>query len=106
MMKKWFLLFALAGLSIASAKTYDVALDRPYMVGKTELKAGDYHLKLEGSKAVLMDTSTKKETQANIKVQDAKKKFDYNELVSRKAQPADRLTQINLGGTRTEVEFD
>ena len=46
----------LSSLGIASAKSYDIILDHASKAGATELKPGEYKLKVQGSQAVLTDT--------------------------------------------------
>ena len=49
---------AMVTLPIASAKSYDIAFSGPTMVGNTQLPAGEYTLKVEGSNAVITNGGT------------------------------------------------
>ncbi len=47
-MRKLILLFAVAGLSVAGAKSYDVTFGSPAVLGAVQVPAGQYQLKYEG----------------------------------------------------------
>ncbi len=48
MKTKLFIAFAIAALSVAGAKSYDITFDQPAMVGNVKLAAGHYSVKVEG----------------------------------------------------------
>ncbi len=106
MTKKWLMTLALAGLSIASAKTYTLTIDRPSMVGTTQLQPGDYRLKVEGSTALLTNNRDGKEVKANVKVENAAKKFEYTAIESRQEGDVNHIKDVHLGGTRMTIDFD
>jgi len=49
------LLVALLGVGLACAKTYNFSLSDTAQAGSTTLKAGDYHVKVQGSNVVIKD---------------------------------------------------
>ena len=106
MMKTWLLLFALAGASFASAKTYSITLGNPSIVGQTQLKPGGYKLRLEGSKVAFVDKADKTVATADVKVENSTRKFPITEVVSKTNGSAQQIEGINLGGTRMTLDFN
>jgi len=106
MEKKLLIVLALAGASVLSAKSYSVTLDQPSIVGHTQLKPGDYKLKLEGSKVTFVDHENKTAVEVNVKVENKKDKFQNTEVVSRKDGNSRKIVEITLGGTRQQLDFD
>ena len=98
------LFMVVAGLAVAGARSYNVSLSRPNMLGTTELKPGDYKIEVDGGKAILRQG--KVQTESPVKVEEGDKKFDNN--VVRYATSADgklRIQEIRIGGTRTKLIF-
>lgn len=106
MKTKWLLAFALAGLSIASAKTYSINIDQPYVVAGVQLKPGDYRLNLEGSKAVFTRGGKKTAAEAKVTVENSPKKFNYTSIASKLAGGQNQIESISLGGTRMKLDFN
>ena len=96
---------AVATLSIASAKSYDIVLSNPTKVANVNLKAGEYKVKLEGSNAIFTDVETGKTFTAPAKVENAPKKFDVTAVDTQKKADIDEMQAIELGGTNTKIEF-
>lgn len=94
---------ALASLGIASAKSYDVVLTAPAMVGNNQLKPGDYKLKVEGSQAVLTDTQNSKSVNVPVKIENGDKRFDYTTVETTKHDGMDSIQAIDLGGSNTRL---
>jgi hypothetical protein len=107
-MKRLVVLFALAGLSIASAKTYTVLIGEPAVVGNVQLKAGHYKVNIEGAKATLTSVASKKEAiEATGAAGTADKKFKETVVqLSKDSSGQIRLREIDFGGTSTKVEFN
>ena len=95
----------LASLSIASAKSYDIMLDGPTKVGNTELKAGQYKVKVEGSQVVFMDAQSAKTWTAPVKTQTSDRKFDRTTVQTTNQSGSDSLREIDLGGSTTRLQF-
>ena len=97
---------AVASLSIASAKSYDIVLSAPEQVANVQLKAGEYSLKLEGNNAVFTDANNGKRFTAPAKVTAGDQKFDQTAVDSNKKADVDHIQSIELGGTKTKLEFN
>jgi hypothetical protein len=93
----------LASLGIASAKSYDLVLSAPAMAGTTELKPGEYKLKVDGSHAVITDQQNAKSVTVPVKVENSDKKFDYTTVESSKQGGMDTIQAIDLGGSNTRL---
>lgn len=96
---------ALLGVSLASAKTYTFAVADSVQAGKVQLKPGEYSLKLEGSQVVLMDANGHR-IDATAKVEAADRKFDQTSVFTSKADGANRIRSIELGGSKNRVVFE
>jgi hypothetical protein len=96
---------SLASLGIASAKSYDLVLSAPAMAGTTELKPGEYKLKVDGSQAVITDQQNAKSVTVPVKVQNSDKKFDYTTVESSKQGGMDTIQAIDLGGSNTRLSL-
>jgi hypothetical protein len=94
----------LSSLGIASAKSFDVILGAPAMAGNTELKAGEYKLKVEGTQAIFTDQSSKSITVA-VKVENADHKFDQTSVETSNQNGMDSIQAIDLAGSKTKLEF-
>jgi hypothetical protein len=95
--------FTFASLGIASAKSYDITLNAPAMAGATELKPGEYKLKVEGSQAVFTDTENAKSVSVPVKVETGDKKFNYTSVESSNQDGMDQIKAIELGGSNTRL---
>jgi hypothetical protein len=93
----------LSSLGIASAKSYDIVLNAPAMAGATELKPGEYKLKVEGSQAVFTDAGSAKSVSVPVKVENSGKKFDYTSVESSNQGGMDTIQAIDLGGSNTRL---
>ena len=96
---------AVATLSIASAKSYDIVIGNPTKVANVALKPGAYTLKLNGSNAIFTDVDNGKHYSAPFKSENAAKKFDVTAVDTQKKADNDRIQSIELGGTNTILEF-
>src|ERR1700692_4528431 len=96
---------ALASLNIASAKTYDIRLDGATKVGNTELKAGQYKVKVDGSQVVFTDTENLKSFTAPVKIENSDRKFDETMTTTQNQNGTASLREIDLGGSTTKLEF-
>jgi hypothetical protein len=93
---------AFAGMSMAAAKSYTIKLYGPAMVGKTELKAGEYKVEIENDKAVIKSGKTEKET--GIKVETTDQKYSAT-TVRLGAGEKPQIQEIRLGGTNQKLVF-
>jgi hypothetical protein len=104
-MRKLILLFAVAGLSVAGAKSYDVTFGSATVLGATEVPAGQYQLKFEGSKVTLVNTSNGKRLEADATVQEMPSKFAETIVSSKHVGDKDLVDEIQIGGTKTALDF-
>jgi len=104
MINRWLLVFALAGIPLLSAKTYDLSLTAPAVVHNLHLRAGQYRLKIEGSQVIFTDEDGNS-VQTDVKVEQANKKFDDTEVETAKIAGTDHIKEIRLHGTKMELEF-
>ena len=105
MTNKWLIIFALAGASIASARSYDIAIASRCMVHDIQLHPGQYRLKLDGANAIFTDANgnTFKTT---VKVQQEARKFDDTEVQTRRVADQDHVQEIRLDGTKMQLDFN
>jgi hypothetical protein len=75
MKTKIFLSLAIAGLSFAGTKSYDVTFDAPAVLGPMEVESGHYKVSFEGSKVTLVNENTRKAFETTATVQTSEKKF-------------------------------
>lgn len=104
-MKKFMLLFAVAGLSVAGAKSFDVTFTSPAVLGSMEVPAGQYQLKLDGSKVTLINPYNGKKMEADATVQAMPTKFSETVVQSKHVDGKDLVDEIQLGGTKTALDF-
>jgi hypothetical protein len=104
MLRKVLPFFLVAGLAVASARSYTVSLFEPAMVGTTELKPGDYKIEVNDQTAVIRQGKVRTESQ--VKVEEGDTRFD--KTVVRYVNNADgkvRIQEIRIGGTKTKLLF-
>jgi hypothetical protein len=94
----------LSSLSMGYAKTYDLVFSAPVKAGSTELKPGEYRLKVKGNTAEFTNIETEKTYSAPVKVQDAGKKHDVT-AVDTNNHGTSQIQKIELGGSSTDLEF-
>ncbi len=93
----------LSGLGTASAKSYNVTIPAPSMAGATELKAGEYKLKVEGSQAVFTDVPSGKSISVPVKVENSDKKYSYTLLETEDQNGMNIIRAIDLEGSNTRL---
>jgi hypothetical protein len=104
MMSKVLPFFLVAGLAVASARSYTVNLFETTTVGSTELKPGEYKIQVNEQKAVIR--KGKVQTESTVKVEEGDTKFDNT--VVRYVNSTDgkiRIQEIRIGGTKTKLLF-
>ena len=69
-----------------------------------QLKAGEYKVKVDGTNAVFTDKQFKSVT-APVKVEQARKKFQYTAVDASKEGDVDKVNAIEFGGSNTRLEF-
>jgi hypothetical protein len=106
-MKPLFMVGALtlASFGIASAKSYDITLGSPAQLGATQLKAGEYKVKVEGSQVTLTDLKDMKTYTAPVRIEHAGQKFGQTSVQTRNQNGVDQVFEITLGGSDTKLEL-
>ncbi|MGA2879584.1 MAG: hypothetical protein ABSG13_11590 [Bryobacteraceae bacterium] len=94
---------ALSSLGIASAKSYNIVLETPVKAGTTELKPGEYKLKVEGSQAVFTSAKDDKSLSVPVKIENSDKKFNDTLVETTNQGGMDAIQAIDLGGTHTRL---
>ena len=94
---------ALASLSLASAKSYDITLTQAAKAGSVQLTAGQYRLKVKGSNAVFTNVDNNKSVTVPVKVESAEKKFDQTAIDTTDADGTPKVESIELGGSTTKL---
>ncbi len=104
MLRKVLPFFLVAGLAVASARSYTVSLFQPSMVGGTELKPGEYKVEVNNQTAVI--TKGKVRTESTVKVEEGDTKFDNTTVRYVNATDGKvKIQEIRLGGTKTKLVF-
>jgi hypothetical protein len=93
----------LSSFGLASAKSYDIILSAPAKAGATELKPGEYKLKVEGSQATFTDAQSSKSFTVPVKVENGAKKFANTSVESTNQDGMDNIHAIDLGGSNTRL---
>lgn len=97
-------MFGLLSVGLMSAKTYNFTVTNPSVVGATQLKPGDYKLKLDGSQAVLMDRKGHT-IETATKVETVDHKFNQTSIATSTQNGANKIESIELVGSKTKVLF-
>lgn len=95
----------LSSLSLLSAKTYEILISAPTKAGSVQLKAGQYTVKVEGSNAIFTEVKSSESFTTPVQVETGDKKFDDTKIQRTKDGNTDRLEEIQLGGSKTKLEF-
>jgi len=97
---------AAASLSLASAKSYDISLDQPTIVGQAKLAPGHYRVAVKGSDAVFTNLDSNKTFTEPVKVSAANRKYGETSAETLKENDGEHLQDIRLGGSRTRLVFN
>jgi len=90
---------------VANAKSYELTLSGVTKVGNIELKPGQYTLKVAGANAVFTNEETAKSFTTPVKVENTDKKFDTTQVNASKEGATDVVKDIELGGSKTKLDF-
>ena len=89
-------------LGIATAaSSYHVRIADPTWVGQTQLKPGEYDVKVEGDKVSFKQG--KNVVEAAVKVETNTAKFSETQLNIRTVNGQSKLEELDLGGTNSKV---
>jgi hypothetical protein len=101
-----FFAIALAALSVAGAKSYELSFDQPAMAGSVEVPRGHYSVSVDASTVRFKDLGTGKSISAPAKVEKVEKKFDATSTTLSGQNGKQLIKEIDLGGTTTKLEFE
>ena len=96
---------ALASLSLASTKSYQITLDQSTQAGTVQLAPGEYKVRVDGSNAIFTNLDTGKSITTPVKVETTGKKHDVTAVDTTKATGTTKLQAIELGGSDETLEF-
>ncbi|MBN9663391.1 MAG: hypothetical protein J0H49_34645 [Acidobacteria bacterium] len=95
-----------AGLACAGTKTYHVNVPEKVVVGSGLLKPGEYRMRIEDKTAVFLDEDSKEAAKAHVDVTTEAKKFERTEVrIAKEPDNSERMTGIDLGGTKLKLMF-
>ena len=96
---------AVASLSVAGAKSYEIVLNHAAVAGQTTLAAGHYRVKLNGSNLEFINVENSKSTSVPVKVQTGASKFEYTAVDTKTNNGVDQIEAIELQDTNTKLAF-
>jgi biopolymer transport protein ExbD len=106
MPRVWLVLFAFLIASIASAKTYTIRLSQDSQAGAVQVKAGEYKLKVEGSKVFFLDEKNQAAAETEAKVETNGTKYKDTAVAMKNVDGTNRILSITLGGSTTRLVFN
>jgi hypothetical protein len=87
-------------------KTHKVTLTAAYKIGDTECRPGDYKVIVDSSNKVrLTEVKTGKAIDVDAKAESVGTKFDHTAVSSRNVDGVSRLSEIQIGGSKTKIVF-
>ena len=100
------ILLAAFGLSIAGAKTFDITLDTAAKAGSVELKPGKYNLVLMEDSKVRFTSANGQALETSAKMSTVEKKFSATQIDLKQTNGTAQINEIDLGGTKTKIQFE
>jgi len=98
--------FAVLGLSLASAKSYEISVDAVSKAGDVQLQPGLYKVSLTGNKVKFTNQDSGKSVETNATVDTTSKtKFDATSVESEQGKGVSTIHEIDLGGTTSKIKF-
>jgi len=94
----------LAGMALASTKSFTVTLFEPSVVGNTELQAGDYKFEIQDQKLVIKHGH--ETTEATVKVETNGAKYPSTTVRYANADGKNKVQEIRVGGTNMKLVLD
>ena len=96
--------FAVLGLAVAGAKSYEITLNQATKAGNVDLKPGKYNVAVDGSKVRFRSESGKTtETDATVASNDKKYRDTIVSTTQKNGEAS--INEIDLGGTNTKLQF-
>jgi len=100
------ILFTALGLSIASAKSYEIILDNAAKAGSIDLKPGKYNVAVMEDAKIRFTDAAGKAIEASATVSSADKKFQNTVVDTKQVNGTTTINEIDLGGTKTMIRFE
>ena len=85
-------------IASAKSKQYEVIINHPVQAGSVQLKTGKYQMEVEGSTATFYQRD-KEVGKIQVRAEEGSQKVD----VTRLAIVDDKVTSIELGGSKTKL---
>ena len=102
----WIGAVALSAVALAGAKSYEVTLPAAAKAGNVELTPGKYKVKVEGSNAVFTNSENRASVTVPVKIENTETKYGVTAVdISKQTDNQEHLTSIELGGSKTKLEF-
>jgi len=95
---------ALSTVALAGTKSYEIQLIAPVQAGSTQLTAGAYRLRVEGSNAVFTNLDNKHTFVAPVKIATTQK-HEQTAVETKSDTGSPHITSIDLGGSTETLEF-
>ena len=102
---KLMLFGSLAAAVASAASMYRVNIGQAFMLGSSEMKAGDYKIEVDGGKAVFMDGKHNAGSAA-VKEETGDEKFTRTTVRYSNGDGKFHLQEIHIGGTKTKLVFE
>ena len=96
---------AIASLSIASAKSYEVVLNSPSTAGMTELRAGHYTVKVNGAFAEFYNHDNMHSVMVPVRVDTGIMHFDATAVETKNENGVSQIQSIELKDPNSTLEF-
>jgi hypothetical protein len=96
---------AVASLSAAGSKSYEITLDTATQAGKTELKAGHYRVKVKGDVAEFLNIGSSKTVSVPVKVETTNSKFSMTAVDTKNENGVSSIESIELRDTNSKLAF-
>jgi hypothetical protein len=97
-------IFALLGVAALSARSYSVAIPESVQAGSTQLKAGDYTVKVNGNQVEFLDEHGNK-LDLPATIQEGDRKFDHTAVDLSNDSGQNHIQWIELQGTKDKIVF-
>jgi len=104
MKKALVFLCLVAGMALASTKSYTVTFFEPSIVGNTQLQAGSYKFEIQDQKLIIKHG--KETAEANVKVETGATKYPATTVQYANTNGKYKVQEIRVGGTNMKLVLD
>ena len=106
MKTKLLIVFALLGLCIASAKSYEITITSPSKAGSVQLQPGKYAVAVEAEKVRFTSMKNHQTLETSAKVEKSEKKFNSTSIDSHEKDGKITIDEIELGGSQMRLKLE